>query len=228
MLYLILFLEFMVRKQTFLLLVIFAPIIAVLLTSCISIRSKYEPVNYYLLQQTPLLAGYTEKFPTQLIVREFRISSQYETEHLLAFQRDGIKLYYYHRWLNMPNILVTDYLITRLNRHNVFSGGVHSFSTIAVSDYYLEGTINEFIAFNDEKRGSSENFVIISIQATFLKREKLKVADTVLFSNLYETKVFRKDNSVTNIADTFSRGLAEIADKIMGDIIQALRDEFVE
>lgn len=211
-------------KITYFLVIIFG----IIFTSCINIRSKYEPVNYYLLQQTPLLAGFPEKFPTTLIVREFRISSQYDTENLLARQKDGIKLYYYHRWLNTPNVLITDYVINRLNRHNVFNGGVHSFATIAVSDYFLEGTINEFIAYNDEKKGPQDNYVSISIQATFLKRQRLKATDSVLFSNVYETKVYRKDNSVTNIAESFSRGLAEITDKIMSDIIKALKEEYVE
>ncbi len=212
----------MKNQLTFKLIVL--SIFAVLFVSCFSIRSKYEQVNYYLLQQVPLLVHFNEQFLTQLIVREFRISSEYDTEHLLAREKEGIRRYHYHRWLNTPSSMITDYVIARLNRHEVFSGGIHSFKTMATSDYFLEGTVNEIIAYNSDSRATLENYVVLSIQIALIKRQQLKAVDTVLFNNIYETKVIRKDNSVSNIAESVSRGLAEITDSIMADIIKAMKE----
>ena len=202
-------------------------ILSLLLTSgCFSIKSDYPRVEYYRLSPEPLSLKNIAKINASLLVRDFSAGGELDTEHLTVLWSDNqVQQYYYHRWVNDCATLVTDFIINRYNQYNAFGGSVVRSSSYILPDYILEGQILELIAVNNAEKSKEPCNVSLSIQVNLLSRIPLKPENKVVLSKVYNLKVPRENNSVKTIVTAASKGISQIADKLLIDIQTAIATE---
>lgn len=206
---------------------ILAPVILLslilLADSCISVKSDYPRINYYKLNQEANLLTNLKPVNVLLMVRKFTVGSEYDSQRMLAVEPDGsVKRYYYHRWMTECPEMITDFVINRLNKYNVFSGGVVGSSSISMADYFLEGQVLDMIARNSESNEPGKNTASITLKISLVRRTPMKAGDNVLLSKVYESSAFRASNSPATISDGISKALSEATDKFLSDILTAI------
>ncbi len=196
------------------------------LYGCMSLKDDYPAITYYNFEQGPKPAGEIKKLEGTLQIRDFTVSSSYDTDHLLAKYGTPpkIKKYYYNRWIADPGDMVTNFFVNRFNILSLFSGGVIKSASVLVPDYILEGQVINLIGINGENDDPGENSVAIGIKITLVKRANTTVKRSVLIAKVYEINVDRNDSSAESMAEAFSDGLTQIADKLMIDIQKAIRN----
>lgn len=194
------------------------------LYGCISLKSEYPEISYYRLSQEPIKINNSGNIAGTLQIRNFSSSDQLNTENIMAFW-DEVKVqnYYYHRWVSAPADLVTDFIIERMNNAKLFNGGVIKPNSLVIPDYILEGHLLDMIAHNTRDREPDTNFINISYQISLIKKEPLKTERNVLLNKLYTISVPRKNNEVSSVAPAFSHGMSELTDKMLNDIIEAVK-----
>src|SRR3989339_987971 len=196
-----------------------------LLYGCISLKSEYPEISYYRLSQEPININNGGGITGTLQIRNFSSSDQLNTEHIMAiWDETKIQNYYYHRWVSAPAELVTDFIIERMNNAKLFNGGVIKPNSLVIPDYILEGHLLDMIAHNTRDRELDTNFIIISYQISLIKKEPLKTERNVLLNKLYTISVPRKNNEVSTVAPAFSRGMSKLSDKMLNDIIEAVKN----
>lgn len=197
-------------------------LIALFLQGCFSIKSEYPEIEYYRLEQKASSLTNSAPMDGTLQIRDFTVSNDLETDHLLALENSTkIKKYYYHRWITDCQALVTDFFINRYNTLQSFKGSVVKSSTVLVPNYIMEAQILDMIAHNREE-GSGSNFVFVSLQVTLLERIPLNPERKIVLSKEYTSKIPRPDNSVKSIPGAFSQAISEVADNVLNDIQQAI------
>lgn len=197
----------------------------VIFNSCVNLKSEYPSIDYYRLVQPPPGKVFENPAPIILQVRNISAASELETNLLFAvWEKHLVHKYYYHRWINDCPELITDFIVERINRSNIFSAGALKTSSVLMPDYYLEGQLMEFIAHSiDDDDFPEENYTLISIKFTLIKREPLKIEESIALSKIYDSKVIRPDYEIKNVPAAFSTGLAQICDSLMLDIKAALK-----
>jgi ABC-type uncharacterized transport system auxiliary subunit len=197
-----------------------------LLGSCINLKDPYPQINYYKLSPDNSSVSHLDPISATLMIRDFTASSEIETTHLLTlWDNEYIQKYYYHRWITDAPSMVTDYINNIFSRNKFFSKGLVNSSSLAIPDYILEGEILDMLAYSTKKQDPNQNYVYVSIKITLIKRTMLLDENTVLLSEVYPFKVIRKDNKVATIPDAFSRAWTKVADQIVVDIHNKVKQE---
>ncbi len=193
------------------------------LSGCVSIISKYPPIEYYKLHQEPISAKNVGKVSVALMIRDFTVPSEFENENLwVKWDDNRIQKYFYHRWTSDLSELITEFFQERYNKTEAFMSGVVKTSSWVVPDYILEANILEMTANSSEKNAPGTNNAYISMQVSLSRRNVLKVDKAVIFSENYNQKIQRNDNSAKSIVPAFSVALSQLADKILLDIQSAI------
>ncbi len=196
-----------------------------MLYGCISLKSEYPEISYYRLSQEPIKINNSGNIDGTLQIRNFSSSDQLNIDNIMVIlDEDKVQNYYYHRWVSAPADLVTDFIIERINNAKLFNGGVIKPNSLVIPDYILEGHLLDMIAHNTKDLESDTNFIIISYQISLIKKEPLKTERNVLLNKLYTISVPRKNNEVASIAPAFSRGMSELSDMMLNDIIEAVKN----
>ncbi len=192
---------------------------------CIDIKSDYPVINYYKLEHDSLMDWNPGPLESTVVLRNFDIASQYKTNRFIAmFKESRVKLYYYHRWITDCQEVITDFVLQRVNNYDIFTGGLITSGSIVFPDYFLEGTILEMAALNDEDE-EENNFVRLSIKINLIKREPMKNEENVLLSNIYHEKAQRKNNKAKTIAPAFSIAASNLVDNIIKDIYTTIKKD---
>lgn len=186
--------------------------------SCIKLKTEYPEIKYYTLTQELKPPILTEQLKGTLQIKDFTISDENEKEYItVRLSNSKVHQNYYSRWSGDFSSLFSDFLFKRYNNSQVFSGGVVKSSSIAVPDYYLEGHIVEMFAYNSELDRSDSNIVFLSLKVNLFKRIGIKIEREPILSRTYNSKITRVSNSVSNIADSYSKCAADIADIMVRD-----------
>jgi len=192
-----------------------------LLSGCFSLRVDYPEINYYRLEQQPskLEDVGISTIKGSLLIRNFTASDEINTDHFLAVWDNGrVQKYYYHRWIANIAELVTDFIVTRFNNLRVFSDGAIKSGSMIKPDYILEGSLLEMYAHNSKDDEKQNNYVYISMRVSLLKKVPLSVDKKILLNKVFTIKQKRKNKSVDNIANAFSKAMTKITDKTLLDI----------
>jgi ABC-type uncharacterized transport system auxiliary subunit len=198
--------------------------LAIISSSCLNLRVEYPEINYYRLTQ------FQGKFENMglgniegtLQIRNFDVSDQIDTEHLLAiWSETKVQKYYYHRWITNCADMTTDFIVSRYNSFRVFTGGVVQSGSIIVPDYIMEGQVLDMIAYNtDDKK--KENYVFLSMRISLLKKVSLNIDKKIILNKVFEVKYPRDNAAVENIPVAFSRALSQISDQMFLEIQEAI------
>ena len=196
------------------------------LFSCISLKSEYPEIKYYKLEQTQSLIDKIQPTNSALLIRSFTAANHLDGDRIIAYNSESIaQRYFYHRWAAETPDLVTDFFIERYNKLGAFSSGVIRTSASQNSDYLLEGDILEMHAYNSESNKADSNYAKFTIRISLLKREPLKLQQKLLLQKVYTSVKKRGNHSVGSIAPSLNEAIAEAADNILSDILQATVNE---
>lgn len=203
--------------------IILAITLSLFANGCISLKTEYPAINYYQLKQEQTLIESNVKLDGVLQIRDFTVSAEYDTEHILAIWGNvRVQKYYYHRWITGISDMFTDFLVTRFNRAGSFTGSVVKSGAISPPDYILEGQILEMKAINSETQGAGDNSCILTVKISLLKRDKMRTERDLILTNTYTERTDRRNNHAASIPDAFSKCFSTIADMILVDIQKAI------
>lgn len=204
--------------------ILFILLISIVAVSCINLKSDYPQINYYSLNQDALSIPHLQEINSALQIRDFSISYQYSTDHIIARWTDTkTQVYFYHRWITDFDDLSTDFIITRFNNVKLFKKGVVGTKTTVIPEYILEGEILDVIAKNSTASAPGDNFVSLSIRISVIKRNPMKNERNILISKVYEKRVNRNNSSVATIPTAFSKAISTICDEMIVDIQEAIQ-----
>lgn len=193
------------------------------LSGCVSIKSDYPTIEYYRLEQEQTKYRNIGTIPNALLVRDFTLSEEIDTDRFLALvDNSSVKRYFYHRWVADCSSLITDFIVKRYNEMKTFSNGVVKSSSIVIADYILEGHILEMLAYNSEKNKEVKNEVFLSIRIALLGKIPNSTETEVLISKVYSKREARPDNLARSIAPSFSKAFSSLSDEILADIQVAI------
>lgn len=195
-------------------------------SGCVNVKSDFPSIEYYRLKQIDNPNFNLGTINGLFQIRDFTISDELETGYLMALTDDTrIRRYYYHRWIGNCSEMITDFFVTRYNKMNAFSEGVVKSSSILLPIYIMEGQVLDMIARNTETAVEGGNYVSLSIKFNVIKVEPMNVEKPVILSKVYNTKIPRRDNSVTTIPIAYSQAFSEIADLALSDIHKAINSD---
>ena len=195
--------------------------VSCLVQSCISLKSDYQPTSYYRLQQPSTSIQTADTLPGTLYIRTFTTNEEYNNDHLLYYTDDvrQVDYYVYHRWISEMPDLVTDFIANRYIEKNVFRTGVVQSSSTLIPNYILEGKVLEMIADNSAEPGS----VLIRVQISLINVEPMQVDRPVILQRVYEASARRTNTNASSIPAAYSEALADITDRMLVDITNAIR-----
>ncbi len=193
------------------------------LSACVSIKSDYQPITLYRLNQEAISAKNLGKINITFMIRNFTTASEFDTEHLLCtWDNSKVQPYYYHRWAADASEMMTDFFFTRYSKTQMFMGGVVGTDSWVVPDYFMEAKILEMMAYSSKEKSSNANYVNVSIQVSLARRSPLKIEKEIVYSDNYIQKIQRSDNLVSSIVPAMSKAVSQIADKLLLDIQSAV------
>lgn len=193
-----------------------------LIQSCISLKSDYQPTSYYRLEQKATSIQTVDTLPGTLYIRTFTTNEEYNNDHIVYFNEDSrqVDYYVYHRWLaEMPD-MVTDFVANRYIEKNVFRKGIAQSGSALLPNYILEGKVLEMIADNG---GNNAGSVVLKLQITLINVEPMAIERPVILQRVYETRVKRTSSNTSSIPAAYSEALADITDRMLVDIANAVR-----
>jgi ABC-type uncharacterized transport system auxiliary subunit len=194
-----------------------------LLPGCFSIKSDYPEIEYFTLEQEPLSATSGAKINATLLVKDFTVNENLETDQMLASDGDGkVRRYYYYRWNSDYAAMITDFFVNRYNTIEGFTGGVVKSSSLIVPDYILEAQVLDMMAFNSD---GGNSHVELKIQASLLRTVPMSSEKQIVFSKMYYNKTPRSGSAITSVIPSYSKALSKIADEMFDDIQQAVAND---
>ncbi len=195
----------------------------ILLYSCVNVKSDYPSIEYYRLKQMDNPGFNLGTIEGLFQIRDFTISDELETGYLMALTDDTrIKRYYYHRWIGNCSEMITDFFVARYNKMDAFTQGVVRSSSVLTPLYIMEGQVLDMMARNSEASAEGISYVSLSVKINVIKIEPLKTDKQVILSKVFNTKIPRRDNSVTTIPIAYSQAFSEIADLALAEIHKAI------
>lgn len=190
-------------------------------SACINLKEPYPNISYYGLKPDKSLINNTPKINGALVLRNFSIAGEYDTQRMLARESDGkTTVYFYHRWVGNFGDLATDFFKAKISEMNIFSGGADKLSSTSQPDFILEGSILSLDAYNG-KNSDDTSYVSLMIQIKFYSRNQELFENKQILSQTYSKKIQRADNSAASIAPAFSKAMSMISDEAIIDIANA-------
>jgi len=208
--------------------IIFIVFFILLFLSCINLKDEYPKFHYYRFTQFPGQSS-EMSFGTlkgSLQIRDFTISEEIDNENLSAiYNKINVKKYFYHRWISNISDMVTEFIINRYSKLNIFEGGVIKSSSLIIPDYILEGQILDMGFYvNDDK--DKNNYVDLSMRITLLKRSNINTENSVILNKIFSVKYPVEDDDVEVIPIAYSRALAQITDQMLIEIIDKIIEHY--
>lgn len=188
-------------------------IILIMLTfsACIDIKSDFPKTNYYGLSQSSSETGVGSHIPGTLLLKDVKFPGQYDSQFLIeSFEESKVKKYHYHKWVDLPSVLVTDFMRSRLNLFEAFSGSIVEPGSSINPDYILEINLLKFDAQNLRK----DSYVEIAAKIVLYEKIKDKPETKTILSEVFEQKELRKSDRIESIAPAFSKAFSQLTDNI--------------
>lgn len=200
---------------------LFTVLLAVGVAGCLSIKSEYQPTQYYRVVQKPSAVQTVDTLPGTLYIRSFTVNEEFNNDHIVYIDEDVQQLdyYVYHRWITEVPEMISDYFANRYIQREVFRNGVAQSGSALLPEYILEAKILEMVADNREESSS----VVLKISVSIVDVEPLRVERPVILQKTYEQRVARRNTGVESIPEAYSEALANIADQLLVDMENAVR-----
>jgi cholesterol transport system auxiliary component len=174
--------------------------------------------QYTLEYPPPALAG-SSPLEQGLSVERFSVAQDLNSQAMvyrpLDFQR---QVYSYHRWRVNPADLCTDYLLRDLRASGLFKA-VFSYQAPGAARFRLEGALQEFLE-KDEAAGAQ---AVLSLNLTLLDLNFPDLPRRLVFQRTYEQSAPMPRPGAAELAQAMSQAFAQLSQKAIADVHQAMR-----
>ena len=199
-------------------------LITLTLVGCISIKTEYQPINYYRLTQKPIALKNIETLSGTLLIRPISIDGEFDSDKLLISTSESqLHPYNYNRWATEVSELATNFIVNRYANYNAFSGGVVGSHSLSGADYILEIRITEMTAHNSEILSRDSNYVQLNMTASLIQLNLQKGAKSLLMQKTYSNTTSRGDNLVASIPVAYSVAFSTVCDEMLVDITRLVK-----
>ncbi len=195
-----------------------APILCLLMMSCMNFRQPGTKVDYYTLEYEPPAPEGLSPVKGILRVLRFTVAPPYNTSQVVyrdqAFTR---KTYHYHKWRANPGELVSYFLARDLRHTGLFRAVLQDDSKIP-STHLLEGTVDEFY----ERDTAQAWMATLTVTITLMAEHEQDISRRILFQKTYRTTEPSKHKNPRFLAEAMSRAMAKISGEMIRDITNQL------
>ena len=191
---------------------------AISMTGCFGPIKQPGPVNYYILEYDPPAKPHLKKLPFSIWIDRFKTASIYDSNNIFYQTKPfELKAYNYHKWQANPSLIITDLLARDMRQSGLFSG-IFNRGNIASFSFRIEGVVDEF--FEQDKNNLWTAVLTVNI-ALLSDNEKEKNKNPV-FQKKYHARKTCEKKTPRSLAQSMSMAMAEISEKIITDVYQAL------
>lgn len=185
------------------------------LSSCVDIIQQHPKTDYYSLKFYETDIGVGSQIPGTILIKDVEFPANLESIYLTSVsENSSIKKHHYHRWIDYPSVLVTDFIKSRFNSFEAFSGSVIGASSSIYPDYILEISIIKFDSYNTK----AKNQVEISANVVLLHKTPESIETNVIFNKTFDETEAKEKMTANVIADAYSKALSRLIDNIAYDL----------
>jgi len=187
-------------------------------------KPQQRTIDYYTLEYAPPVQETRESLPVVLRIEPFQVTPLYNSNRIIY--REGPykrSAYNYHKWRANPGDLVTDFLRRDIRTSGLFRGVFSSDSRLA-STHIIEGTVEEFFEEDDDDQWSA----VLAVSVTLVAEGKTDISRRVIFQRTYRQRTHCEQKSPVGLAESMSKGMAEVSRKVIRDIHQNLSIDFYQ
>ncbi len=189
-----------------------------LLCACLSLKQPREKIEFYTLEYDPPTMGGLMPVEAVIKLRPFSVAPTYNSNRIIyrsqSFERDA---YVYHRWRTNPGDLVTYFLQRDIQQSGLFKAVLPQQSR-STSSYVLEGSVNEFLEWDEEKTWKA----VLSISVTLMKENEPDISKRILFQKTYKATKACQERNPRALAKAMSQAMAEISAALIMDTVDCL------
>lgn len=191
--------------------------LCILLNGCMGLKSPSLNIEFYTLEYDFSEIKDLEKLDSTIKIRRFGSASAYNTNHMLyRTEPNRLASYTYHRWRTPPAAMITDRLFADFQTSGLFAG-VIPYTSAVVSDFVMEGYVEEFCEWDDQGNW----FARLSVSITLLTQDRERPG-TIVFQKNYPQHVRSEKRTPEGIAKAMSRAMQIISNDIVADVYQTI------
>lgn len=193
-------------------------LITISMAGCIGPKNQPNPINYYILEYDPPVQSNLKKLPFSIWIDRFTTASIYNSNNIFyQIKPFGIKIYHYHKWQVNPSRFISDFLTRDMRKSGLFTG-VFTRGNTASSSFRIEGSVDEFY----EQDNNNTWMAVLTVSATLLSDNEKNKRNKLVFQKRYHSKKTCSRKTPRSLAESMSMAMAEISEKIIADVYQAL------
>ncbi len=185
---------------------------------CAAPRHLNDDIKSYFLEYEPSAFCDHPLLPVVIGISPFSVVPAYDTNHIIyregAFERQA---YFYHRWQVNPGSLVSTLLARDMKKAGLFAGVVSSDSRI-VPDYWLEGSVEEFLEWDREEQWEAR----LSINIVLLTEQKSATRNRVLLQKGFTVTKPCAKRTPEALAAAMSQAMAEVSHQVIDEVHRTL------
>ncbi len=197
---------------------LFIPALILLMAGCVGGQQPIR-TQYFMLDYNPPGIKETVPLDESLKVERFSVAQLYNSISMM-FRTGAIGLdkFPYDRWGTNPGYMVADYLV-RDFRQTGFFRGIFSYQDTDVVRFLLEGSITEFLAFEQ----TDGRKTLLTIYVTLLDMNQTDGTKQIVFQKSYSHAAPCKENSAEDLAMGLSESMERLSGQIISDVYQAVK-----
>lgn len=191
------------------------------LTNCVSIRTQYPAITFYILETQPIDTSYPP-IEAAIFIPSFTINAEYSSPRIAIVQPSGIlSRSFYHRWAAPPEELVTESIVQQLRHYGIFAKGIYREFSHFLPEYLLTGHIATFAAYYDEQRNRYEARVSICF-SLFYHAHTSSSGYEPLFQTTIAVSIPCNSDEIDQIAPAMSKAVSQLTRQLCTRILEHL------
>ncbi len=187
---------------------------------CYNFKQPRNRVEHYTLEYASPVIPNLKPLPASLKVERFTVAPDYNTRRIIyrdgSFKRNE---YFYHKWRANPGDMVASYLTRDIKNSGLFKA-VLPHGTDFPFSYVLEGSVDEFVEWDEAQKWNA----VLAVTITLMAAHEPDVAKRVLFQRTYHSVKPFKEKNPQGLTEAMSQAMADISAEIIQDVYAALKD----
>lgn len=194
--------------------VIYALLVAFLLSGCIGGGKPADMVEQYILEYASPMFKNLARIDEGFTVERFSVAQAFNTRSMIYREHPfNYNAYNYHRWRVNPGDMVTDFVLRDARNSGIFKA-VFSYRDTKNTRFILEGQVGEFLEI-DKKGGRN---AALSLTATLLDLRQKEITKRVVFQKTYRSVEPIEKPTARGLAKGMSRAMKKVSEFLIADI----------
>jgi cholesterol transport system auxiliary component len=193
-------------------------LLIVILPACVDLKQPYQEIKYYTMEYPPPELPALAPLPGALRVERFTISPDYAGERIIyRDEAHARNTYAYHRWRARPDKMVRDFLARDFRRSGVFQG-VFTDESGRRADYALEGSVEEFLEWDEKEQW----LAVLTVAVTLLAPPETNISERIIFQKTFSARRPAAEKHPQAVAEAMSKAMAEVSAEIIRTVHAAI------